>query len=61
MRMLIESWKAQRAMLAHQLEMFESGGMSIGADDRNIVVEETKRLSACIAELDALLKEHDHG
>lgn len=35
--------------------------MRIGADDRNIVLEETKRLRARIAELDALLKEHDCG
>ena len=47
MRMLIESWKAQRAMLARQLEMFENGEMRIGADDRNIVLEETRRLTAC--------------
>jgi hypothetical protein len=48
-------------MLARQLEMFENGEMRIGADDRNIVLEETRRLTACIAELDELLKEHDHG
>jgi hypothetical protein len=44
MRNPIESWKAQRAMLARQLEMLESRGMRIGADDRNMVVEEAKRL-----------------
>jgi hypothetical protein len=48
-------------MLARQLEMFESGEMRIGADDRNIVVEETKRLTVWIADLDELLKEHDHA
>lgn len=30
MRMLIESWKAQRAMLAHQLEMFENERCALG-------------------------------
>jgi hypothetical protein len=59
MDQLVASWKEQRAMLARQLEMLESGEMHTGT---NVLDATTKRdiarLRSWIAELDALIAEH---
>jgi hypothetical protein len=51
---LKNSWKAQRAMLAHQLELNMQTGSDIFG---NMVTEDSKRIKSWIAELDALIAE----
>ena len=59
MDQLVASWNERRAMLAHQLEMLESGEMHTGT---NVLDATTKqdiaRLRSWIAELDALIAKH---
>lgn len=58
MHRLVELWKEQRAMLARQLEMLDSGEMSSGTDARNVLTkQDIERLKAWIAELDVLIGE----
>jgi len=59
MNELIASWKAQRAMLAHQLELYKNGEMHTGSDQfGNMTEGDAKRTEAKIADLDELLGEH---
>jgi predicted RNA-binding protein with EMAP domain len=57
--LLIASWKAQRALLLHQLEMLERGEMRMVADDVDITQQEIARVKSWIAKLDELLIEYD--
>jgi predicted RNA-binding protein with EMAP domain len=57
--LLIASWKAQRALLLHQLEMLERGETRMVADDVDITQQEIARVRSWIAELDELLVEFD--
>jgi predicted RNA-binding protein with EMAP domain len=57
--LLIASWKAQRALLLHQLEMLERGEMRMVADDVDITQQEITRVKSWIAKLDELLVEYD--
>jgi predicted RNA-binding protein with EMAP domain len=57
--LLITSWKAQRALLLHQLEMLERGEMRMVADDVDITQQEIARVKSWIAKLDELLVVYD--
>jgi hypothetical protein len=57
--LLITSWKAQRALLLHQLEMLERGEVRLVADDVDITQQEIARVKSWIAGLDELLVEYD--
>jgi hypothetical protein len=57
--LLIASWKAQRALLLHQLEMLERGEMRMVADDVDITQQEIARVKSWVAKLDELLVEYD--
>ena len=51
---LTNSWRAQRAMLAHQLKLNLHTGSDVFG---NMAAEDTKRIKSWIAELDALIAE----
>jgi hypothetical protein len=56
---LVTSWNERRTMLAHQLQMMESGEMRSGTNVLNATTkQDIARLRSWIAELDALITEH---
>jgi hypothetical protein len=56
---LVQRWRDLREMLIHQLSMFETGGLTLRSNDKNVSEAAVTDLKRSILEFDALISGGD--